>query len=254
MLVLLVSLHLHFVYQTNFIDSFSKVVAPTTLFVRDSTGKIEYPQTSVEASTFRLMQGRRKMRTYQIASVANELATAHTFCSECGVPICSAIDPDSDMLILNVNCLDSVWIRQEATDEKLASAPTTVTAETTSNLYSTPTKESRSASLVNSKFADEKKTASDHSPWSLHFASPTTKTNYMNTLTNGLLACVNPRSPPATSIELKTDSWPTDSVTESTSTSDMTSMASSSFDTNPSIGVDREQLRRFMSKYSTADA
>lgn len=170
----------------------TQVTAPRSLYVTERHGKMQYPAAIVRANSFRLRHGRRFLRNYHYPidyGGEDRQQLAHSFCSHCGVPICSAANAGSVELWINVHCLDSVWIRHDTADAvpRAALAAAVAKAKVTkatapSSSFTTPTKSSKG--MVN----EEKKT--DRTTNTKSLFSPTT-TNCLTAVTTRLLSGVN---------------------------------------------------------------
>jgi len=170
----------------------TQVTAPRSLYVTERHGKMQYPAAIVRANSFRLRHGRRFLRNYHYPidyGGEDRQQLAHSFCSHCGVPICSAANAGSVELWINVHCLDSVWIRHDTADAvpRAALAAAVAKAKVTkatapSSSFTTPTKSS--TGMVN----EEKKT--DRTTNTKSLFSPTT-TNCLTAVTTRLLSGVN---------------------------------------------------------------
>jgi hypothetical protein len=215
-------------------------------------GKLQYPQTCIEASCFRLLNGGRYLRTYQAvipdddhpsSSSATKRVT-HSFCSYCAVPICLAESSKSPQIILNVNCLDSPWIKLDDAQEsgsEATTATTTLSGHTQQNAtrahtavppsHSTPLRKGsytgRNVPLaqVDMELSDENNTTDNVSLHSIKgrllssSSSPgtsatlsTTATNgtdYMSTVTMGLFSYAS--HPASSSVSSSGVEWPAES-------------------------------------------
>jgi hypothetical protein len=220
-------------------------------------GKIQYPQTSIEATCFRLLNGRKYLRTYQAvipnddhppssssmsSSSSARTRVTHSFCSYCAVPICLAQSPQSPQIILNVNCLDSPWIKLDADEvgsEATAAATTTALSSDTKHTtrkyttappsHSTPPRKNTHASRkmppprLDTELSDEKRTTDSvgslpsvkgpflsSSPGTSATLSTTATsgTDYMSTVTMGLFSYANQ---PASSSVSSGAEWPAES-------------------------------------------
>jgi hypothetical protein len=214
-------------------------------------GKLQYSQTCIKATCFRLLNGRRYLRTYQAvvpdddhpSSSSAKKRVTHSFCSYCAVPICLAESPQSPQIILNVNCLDSPWIKldaQESSGTEATTAKTTLSGHIKNSTrkhtpvpppHSTPLKNnSRSTAKasppqLDTELLDENKTTDSVSLHSIKgrllssSLSPGTSatlsttgtggTDYMSTATMGLFGYTN--HPSSSSVSSSGVEWPVES-------------------------------------------
>jgi hypothetical protein len=243
--------------MAHLLNSILQVKGPRSLRVKEQhKGKIQYPQTSIEASCFRLLQGRKYLRTYQAvisnddhpplsssmstSSLSAKKRVTHSFCSHCATPICLAQSPQSEspQIILNVNCLDSPWVKLDALEEgseaTKAATTTTLASHTKSGArkhsaappsHSTPLKKDSRASRkiplppLDTELLDEKRTRSDSvSSLKGHLLTSSSTgtsatlstvatggTDYMSTVTMGLFSYAN--QPTSSSVSSSTE-WP----------------------------------------------
>lgn len=87
---------------------------PSTIKAKDGQGKIHYPHTHVHAPDFRFIAGEAMLKIYYVLVPAATSAlgvepntAAFTFCSRCGVHILHAPNALSNMVDVNVDCLDA---------------------------------------------------------------------------------------------------------------------------------------------------
>lgn len=88
----------------------------------DCTGKIRYPHVVTKASSFQLTKGSKNLGMYYVSlpldhsksspsphlkQAGMTITAAHAFCKRCGVHIFRAPDSRTNILEVNVNCLDS---------------------------------------------------------------------------------------------------------------------------------------------------
>jgi hypothetical protein len=175
------------------------------------------------------------------SSSSAKTRVTHSFCSYCAVPICLAQSPQSPQIILNVNCLDSPWIKldaQEVGSEATAAATTTLSSHTKPATrkytaappsHSTPPRKNTHASRkiplhpLDTELSDEKKTTDSvsslpsvkgpflsSSPGTSATLSTTATsgTDYMSTVTMGLFSYANH---PASSSVSSSNEWPAES-------------------------------------------
>jgi hypothetical protein len=228
------------------------VKGPRSLRVREQhKGKIQYPQTNIEATSFRLLNGRRYLRTYQAvipdgdhpssssSSLSAKQRVTHSFCSYCAVPICLAQSPQSPQIILNVNCLDSPWIKLDAQEPGSEATTTTLSGHTQHTTrvhtavppsHSTPLKKDSRASRkiplpqLDTELSDEKNAADSVSLPSikgrlLSSSSPGTSTTLSTTGTGGTdynmstvtMGLFNYANHPASSSVSSCVEWPAES-------------------------------------------
>lgn len=215
-------------------------------------GKLQYPQTCIEATCFRLLNGQRYLRTYQAmipdddhpSSSSAKKRVTHSFCSYCAVPICLAESLKSRQIILNVNCLDSPWIKLDAQESgsEATTAETTLSSHTQNATkapktvppsHSTPLRKNSHSNRklpipqLDTELSDEKNSTDSGSLHSLKgrllsSSSPLTSatlsttatggTDYLGTATMGLYSYAN--HPTTSSVSSNGVEWPAE--TEST--------------------------------------
>ena len=190
------------------------------------------------------------MRTYQAvildddhpSSSSAKKRVTHSFCSYCAVPICLAESPQSPQILLNVNCLDSPWIKLDALESgsEATTAKTTLSGHPQQNAtrihtavppsHSTPLRKDSSIRKVplpqvDMELSDENNTTDSISLHSIKgrllssSSSPgtsatlsTTATNgtdYMSTVTMGLFSYAN--HPASSSVSSSGVEWPAES-------------------------------------------
>lgn len=98
-------------YSIVFLQQFR---GPSTVLAKDGQGKIHYPHTHVHAPDFRFIAGEAILKIYYVLVPAAASAlgvepktAAFTFCSRCGVHILHAPNAFSNMIDVNVDCLDA---------------------------------------------------------------------------------------------------------------------------------------------------
>jgi hypothetical protein len=167
----------------------------------------------------------------------------HSFCSYCAVPICLAESSQSTQIILNVNCLDSPWIKLDAQESgsEATTATTTLSGHTQQNATrmhtavppspSTPLRKGshtgRKVPLpqLDMELSDENNTtdsaslhsikgrllSSSSSPGTTATLSTTATggTDYMSTVTMGLFSYAN--HPASSSVSSSGVEWPAES-------------------------------------------